>query len=94
MRLYALALLAAAPLFAAAPEEFPTSAGPVKITPIMPVAVHDVLRDLEEICEERRQLLVQRRLHLWLHGWLMVHVPVSFAFLVLIAVHAVLAIRY
>ncbi len=61
---------------------------------IMPVAAHNVLHDLEEICEERRQLLVQRRLHLWLHGWLLVHVPVSFAFLVLIAAHAVLALRY
>jgi hypothetical protein len=61
---------------------------------IMPVAAHDVLRDLEEISEERRQLLVQRRLHLWLHTWLLVHVPLAFAFLVLIAVHAVLSLRY
>jgi len=61
---------------------------------IMPVAAHDVLRDLEEISEERRQLLVQRRLHLWLHTWLFAHVPLSFAFLVLIAVHAVLSLRY
>jgi hypothetical protein len=61
---------------------------------IMPVAAHDVLRDLEEISEERRQLLVQRRLHLWMHMWLLVHVPLSFAFLVLTAVHAVLSLRY
>lgn len=61
---------------------------------IMPVAAHDVLRDLESICEERRQLLVQRRLHLWLHTWLLVHVPLSFAFLVLSGVHAVLSLRY
>ena len=61
---------------------------------IMPVAAHDVLHDLEEICEERRQLLVQRRLHLWLHGWLLIHVPLSFALLVLTAVHAVLSLRY
>ncbi len=61
---------------------------------IMPVAAHDVLRDLEEICEERRQLLVQRRLHLWLHTWLLAHVPISFAFLVLTAVHAVVSLRY
>jgi len=60
----------------------------------MPVAAHDVLRDLEGICEERRQLLVQRRLHLWMHGWLLVHVPLSFALLVLTAVHAVLSLRY
>jgi hypothetical protein len=61
---------------------------------IMPVAAHDVLRDLEEMCEERRQLIVQRRLHLWLHTWLMAHVPLSFALLVLTAVHAVLSLRY
>jgi hypothetical protein len=61
---------------------------------IMPVAAHDVLRDLEGICEERRQLLVQRRLHLLLHGWLVVHVPLSFAFLVLTAVHSVISLRY
>jgi hypothetical protein len=61
---------------------------------IMPVAAHNVLRDLEEVLEERRQLLVQRRMHLWLHGWLLVHVPLSFALLVLAAIHAVLALRY
>jgi hypothetical protein len=61
---------------------------------IMPVAAHGVLRDLAEIVEERRQLLVQRRLHLWLHGWLLVHVPLSFALLVLTALHAVLSLRY
>ena len=61
---------------------------------IMPVAAHDMLRDLEGICEERRQLMVQRKLHLWLHTWLMVHVPLSFALLVLTAVHAVLSLRY
>jgi hypothetical protein len=61
---------------------------------IMPVAAHGVLGDLQEICEERRQLMVQRRLHLWLHGWLLVHVPLSFALLFLTAVHAVLSLRY
>lgn len=61
---------------------------------IMPVAAHGILGDLEEICEERRQLMVQRRLHHWLHGWLLVHVPLSFALLFLTAVHAVLSLRY
>jgi hypothetical protein len=61
---------------------------------IMPVAAHDVLADLEEISEERRQLMVQRKLHLWMHTWLLVHVPLSFALLVLTAVHAVLSLRY
>ena len=61
---------------------------------IMPVAAHDLLKDLEDMCEERRQLGVQRKLHLWLHTWLMVHVPLSFALLALTAVHAVLSLRY
>ena len=61
---------------------------------IMPVAAHNVLEDLQAICEERRQLAVQRRLHHWLHGWLYVHVPLSFAFLVLTIVHAVMSLRY
>jgi hypothetical protein len=66
----------------------------VHLRTIMPVAAHDVLRDLEEICEERRQLMVQRRLHLWMHAWLLAHVPLSFALLALTAVHAVLSLRY
>lgn len=61
---------------------------------VMPVASHGILRDLAEICEERRQLLAQRRMHFWLHGWLLVHVPLSFALLVLTAVHAVVSLRY
>jgi hypothetical protein len=60
----------------------------------MPVAAHGILADLQEICDERRQLIVQRKLHYWLHGWLLLHVPLSFAFLVLTAVHAVLSLRY
>ena len=61
---------------------------------VMPVASHDVLRDLEAICEERRQLAVQEVLHRWLHGWLYLHVPLSMAFLVLTAIHAVMSLRY
>jgi hypothetical protein len=61
---------------------------------IMPVAAHGILADLSQICEERRQLLAQKRMHLWLHGWLLVHVPLSFALLVLTAVHAALSLRY
>ena len=61
---------------------------------IMPTSTHEVLKDLEAICDERRQLMVQKRLHLWLHTWLLVHVPLSFALLVLTAVHAVLSLRY
>lgn len=61
---------------------------------ILPVASHSVLNDLESICEERRQLGVQVRLHHLLHGWLYLHVPLSMAFLVLTLVHAVVSLRY
>jgi hypothetical protein len=60
----------------------------------MPKVTHPILQDLEAICEERRQLAVQERLHRWLHLWLYVHVPLSMVFLVLIAVHAVISLRY
>jgi len=60
----------------------------------MPPATHEVLADLENICEEERQLTRQRRLYLWLHGWLLVHVPLSVALIVLGGVHAVVALRY
>jgi hypothetical protein len=56
--------------------------------------VHGVLNDLENICEEEQQLSRQIRIYRWLHGWLLVHVPLSIALLVLGAVHAVVALRY
>ncbi len=64
------------------------------IRTLLPAPTHPVLNDLEKICEERQQLLVQARLHRWLHGWLFVHVPISFALLLLSLVHAVWSLRY
>ncbi|MBI3782232.1 MAG: ferric reductase-like transmembrane domain-containing protein [Deltaproteobacteria bacterium] len=49
---------------------------------------------LAEICEESRQLAVQARLHSWLHSWLLMHAPLSFALLVLVAVHVYMALHY
>jgi hypothetical protein len=56
--------------------------------------VHGVLDDLENICEEERQLSRQIRIYRWLHAWLLVHVPLSIALLVLGGIHAVMALRY
>jgi hypothetical protein len=61
---------------------------------VVPPSVGDVVDEIQDICEERRQLAVQRRLHHWLHGWLLVHVPLSYALLLLSIVHAVVALRY
>jgi hypothetical protein len=60
----------------------------------LPKALHPVLERLENICEEERQWNRQVYLHKWLHGWLLVHVPLSLVLLLLGAVHAVVALRY
>jgi len=61
---------------------------------LLPAAAHTTLQDLEDICDEARQLVQQERLHRWLHGWLLVHIPLSLALIVLGAVHSVVALRY
>lgn len=61
---------------------------------LLPIEVHETINDLEEICEEERQLRRQSRLHHLLHDWLLIHVPLSLALLLLGAVHAVMALRY
>jgi len=49
---------------------------------------------LEQACDQRRQLDLQRRLHGWLHTWLLVHVPLSAALGILLAVHVPVALWY
>jgi hypothetical protein len=61
---------------------------------LLPLALHPTIEDLESICEEERQLTLQAQLHMWLHGWLLLHIPVSLALILLGAVHAVMALRY
>jgi hypothetical protein len=60
----------------------------------VPGPFRGVLDDLENICEEQRQLNRQVKLYRLLHAWLLVHVPLSIALLVLGGVHAVMALRY
>ena len=61
---------------------------------LLPAAAHTTLSDLEDICNEARQLARQEQLHRWLHGWLLMHIPLSLALILLGAVHAVMALRY
>jgi len=61
---------------------------------LLPAAAHNTLTDLEDICDEARQLLRQERLHRWLYGWLLLHIPLSLALILLGAVHALMALRY
>lgn len=61
---------------------------------LMPSSAQATMEDLEDICDEARQLVRQEQLHHWLHGWLLVHIPLSLALILLGAVHAVMALRY
>jgi len=61
---------------------------------LLPATAHVALADLEDICDEARQLTRQERLHHWLHGWLLLHIPLSLALILLGAIHAVMALRY
>jgi len=61
---------------------------------LLPENLRSMVDDWENICEEKRQLDRQSRYHKLLHGWLLVHIPVSYALLLLGAIHAVVALRY
>ena len=66
----------------------------IQLRTLVPPALHTTIEDLESICEEERQLTLQAKLHVWLHGWLLLHIPLSLALILLGAVHAVMALRY
>ena len=61
---------------------------------LLPEGAHATVDDLEDVCEEARQLKKQQRLYRWLHLWLLVHIPISLALIALGAVHAVMALKY
>lgn len=51
------------------------------------------VEDLQAWCDERRRMDVQTNLQHWLHGWLLIHVPVSLLLIVITLWHAVVAVR-
>jgi hypothetical protein len=61
---------------------------------LLPTSAQATLADLQDICDEARQLTKQERLHRWMHGWLLVHIPLSLALILLGFIHAVMALRY
>lgn len=55
----------------------------------------DLVRQIQALCDERRMLDYQTRLHHWLHYWLLVHVPLSYLLILMTAWHAFLTLfRY
>lgn len=65
-----------------------------KLRPLVQPALEGAIVDLENLCEEERQLLRQERMHGLLHSWLVVHVPLSFALMALAVVHIIMALRF
>ncbi len=60
----------------------------------VPAASRATLARLASICDERRELARQARLHKWLHCWLFVHVPLSMSLLVLALAHIIASVYY
>jgi hypothetical protein len=58
----------------------------------VPDFIHPSLTHLQDLCDEKRRIDLQTRLHHWLHGWLMVHAPASILLVVLTIVHAIVAL--
>jgi len=56
--------------------------------------LRDLVAQLEELCERRRQLNVQRQLHFWLHNWVWLHLPLSVLLLLLLTAHILFALQY
>jgi len=59
-----------------------------------PAEAASLIDRLEQACDCRRQFDVQARLHRWLHGWILVHLPLSVVLGVLLAVHVPVALLY
>ena len=59
-----------------------------------PAAASGLIDQLRQVCENRRQFDLQARIHRWLHGWLLVHVPVSVVLGVLLVIHVPVALWY
>jgi hypothetical protein len=55
---------------------------------------HEAIDILENLCDQRRQLDRQDTLHRWLHNWLIIHLPLSVALVVLMFVHIWVALKY
>jgi hypothetical protein len=53
-----------------------------------------VIGPLENLVDQRRQFNTQRRMHLWLHAWLPIHIGISTALCVLLVTHILSALRY
>ena len=61
---------------------------------MLPLAAATSVRRLEELADLRRQWDFQSNVNWWLHGWLVLHLPLSLAMTGFMIVHAVRALKY
>ena len=59
---------------------------------LLPPRFYGTLDELKSIWQERRQLSRQAKMHQWLHGWLLIHVPLCMTLLVLGIAHIVMSL--
>ncbi|HLX61597.1 MAG TPA: ferric reductase-like transmembrane domain-containing protein [Planctomycetota bacterium] len=62
-----------------------------RVKTLLPAELHGDLAKLQNLCEERRQMAVQARLHVWLHTWEYVHIPLSYLLLAMSFFHVIVA---
>jgi hypothetical protein len=55
---------------------------------------HEAVDRLARLCDQRRQFEKQVRLQAWLHNWMAIHLPLSVALIIVMVVHAIVALRY
>lgn len=60
----------------------------------LPESAGPVVDRLEKLADLRRQWDFQSRLNWWLHGWLVLHLPLSLAMTGFMLIHAVRALKY
>lgn len=53
-----------------------------------------MVAELQHWCEDRRLMDLQTKYQHWLHGWLIIHIPASFALLIFTAWHGWVAVRF
>ena len=60
----------------------------------IPRAMVPVAVELESICKERRQLISQNKLQWIMHGWTLIHIPLSMSLLILTLVHVIMSLYF
>ncbi len=60
----------------------------------LPAEAKESVDFLENLADQRRQLDRQKKYHFWLHSWLIIHLPLSVALVILMFFHIWVALKY